>query len=95
MKLEQAEYVTFNTNIVDDDVSLIAEYLLIVKEPNQSKENAGSSSNASLADKNEFKDFKRFGIGFVVLDIFAAKVPSNAKMLQGTPRSLLSGKNID
>jgi hypothetical protein len=34
MKLEQPEYVTFNTNIVDEDVSLIAEYLLVVREPN-------------------------------------------------------------
>ena len=35
MKLEKGDYVFFNSNIDDPDVSLVVEYLLVVREPTE------------------------------------------------------------
>lgn len=73
-----------NTNIADPDVSLVIEFLLVVKEPNEFDKDEKVEKIEVEAPK--FKDYKRFGIGFAVLPIFNDSLQKSVKMLQGTAR---------
>lgn len=74
MKLEKGDYVFFNSNIDDPDVSLVVEYLLVVREPTE--EPKLIKPNIIEPEAPKYKDYKRFGIGFIVLPIFAKSVPN-------------------
>lgn len=69
-KLSDQDYVIFNSNINDPDVSLVIEYLLIVR-----KQKASVSGNESPVDRitdesQKWEEFKRFGIGFALVPLF-------------------------
>jgi hypothetical protein len=61
---------------MDEDLSLLAEFCLIVKEKNP---NTG-----------QYAELIKIGLGFSVLPLFAAQIPTTSVLMQGTPRLLLS-----
>ena len=84
------DYVVVNTKGTEK-LSLVVEYLLVVKEiiqikkpevvGEENKEQPPSSRNLT-----EVRDFKRFGIGYSVISIFKSPPPVEVPIEQGTPR---------
>lgn len=79
-KLSDQDYTMFNSNIDDPDVSLVIEYLLIVRKQKASVQGNQSPADQITEESQKWEEFKRFGIGFAIVPLFTQSVQSIAEL---------------